>query len=145
MKFNKWTKRLCLWILFAISFACFYYSINLRTYTHLSKEGVKTQGQVRTLTPENHNTYTYTFSVANKEFAGIGQLDDKGLKIGDSVEIVYLPQSPNASTDDDLSEKIQREWTTLWLGIVIFPAFLIFALEIGAKFNKLHSFKQYHH
>jgi hypothetical protein len=64
----------------------------------LSEEGVSVTGRVQKLTPDDHHTFIYAYTVNGRSYRKTDRHMSE--KVGDAIEVVYLPADPEVSARD---------------------------------------------
>ncbi|MHB8473117.1 MAG: hypothetical protein ACYDC8_09795 [Gammaproteobacteria bacterium] len=87
---------------------------NLFLLYRLANHGVITIGHVIELRAHEHTTVIYLFtsdgkSYTGKGYSGYGNPPFNLLKIGDPVQITYLPNTPQLSCSGDAKEQLREQ------------------------------------
>jgi len=83
-------------------------------FYRLASHGVVTEGRVLELREREHTTIVYVFTYGAKRYSGQGRVGfgnppfDR-LKIGDPVQITYLPNTPQLSCSGDAKEQFREQ------------------------------------
>jgi hypothetical protein len=96
-------------------------SFNWSSYRHLAMHGVRTEGKVTALLPEDHATARYTYSVGGRVFTGQFQPRSPNptlehLRVGQAVTVYYDPTSPGFSVLGDPGPIYWNETASVFIG-----------------------------
>jgi hypothetical protein len=115
----------------ALAIGSFLYSVNLRSYVHLSRKGTRVTGLVVAREPENHDSLTARYTVNGQvyelrtSFVAEPNPDKGKLHVGDSVTVVYLPTSPRTATLGEPRALIANEAISIALSMLMAPTFIL--------------------
>ena len=123
---KRYVPWLAAWILFAVGLGVFLSSINWWSYRELARNEKSSKAIVIETTCQDHQTFTYTFSVEGRTYKGsgtdgYGNPECKELRTGDQVTIHYLTSDPGISTPGDISERLRNETTSIALASFLVP------------------------
>ena len=110
-----WPARAVVWLI-VYGFFLIPVTSMLKPQWQLARYGVRTEGRVIALTPENHATIRYSFQVGGLTYEGSDQ-PPFALAIGESLPVTYLPSKPATSTAGEPS--LEGWW---FLPFVLLPA-----------------------
>lgn len=96
----------------------------------LIESGVRTEGRVIALEPDNHQIVHYEYKVGNEKFngsghAGSGNPPFRELSIGDSVIVFYEPTQPKSSTLGYPQGLYYRNWGGVIFATVVIPIVIV--------------------
>jgi hypothetical protein len=124
---------LCLFIAYAILAS----SVRLPSLLSLMCKHDVTMGTIVSVTPEDHDTYHYSFRVLGLDYDGAGFIDKRDIRTGQQIKIKYCPGNPKWSAPDDLDLESAFRWEIAFvvLSATILPAIgtLILALRLQLK------------
>ena len=118
--------------------------LNLPTFRRLVAEGVRADGTVTAPDCGNHATVRYTFEVAGRQVAGVGQPGwgnppcDQ-LRAGDRLVVWYLPAAPAVNRLGDPRPRLDNELVSVALAATVMPALLVGALTVRWRHRAKHA------
>src|SRR5207237_7449936 len=88
---------------------------------NLSKNGIRTIGQVTALEPTNHQVVRYTYVVDSLEYLGSGNAGHgnppfENIRVGQSVLVFYDPMNPKVSS---LGYPQARLYGNVWVAVMV--------------------------
>lgn len=122
-------KVLMLWLIGAAAITIPLSRVNLLHYQRLA-HGVRTNGVVTALEPDNHRAVRYSFSVADKRYSGVGKAgfgnpEFDGLSLGQGVIVYYISGNPDESCPGIPDKLIKNEIPPIILAGITFPAYAL--------------------
>ena len=119
-----------LWLAIYICFAILIAFLTGTEHYRLAKSGVNTKGTITATEPENHRTVRYSYVIGQTNYVG-GESVGGGfeqLKIGDPVEVFYVPDEPNISCIcDPVAEWSEDKFSTA-LAPLMFSTFIVIVI-----------------
>jgi hypothetical protein len=95
----------------------------------LADRGVHTTGRVVALEPKQHQSIRYQYQVGGTEHSGVwGPWPLQGVHVGESIEVTYLPDSPEVSVS---GAPVTKGWW--FLPFVALPAVGLLAALFGVR------------
>lgn len=90
----------------------------------ISSRQQNTAGVITSCPPSSHNSYEYTFSVANVEYNGVSNTLDRRASVGDHVIVYFDPDAPHNNSLGSFST-VSRKW------LMVIPLPFAFGLIAG--------------
>jgi len=125
-RIGLWPARAVMWLMVYGLFLIPVTSM-LKPQWELKRHGVRTQGRVIALTPENHATVRYRFEVSGVAYQGSWG-PPFNVAVGDSLPVTYLPNRPATSIAGEPS--LEGWW---FLPFVLLPGVATLAAFVGVR------------
>ncbi len=125
---SKKTIGLAIFMSLYVLGAYYFGSKNLPKLWSLTNKSNTTIATVVSITPSNHDTYTYTYrDKMEKSYQNRGTIHDQNLHLGQKVKISYFPDKPEWSYDEEVRPKLVTEIVF----VIIVPAVISGFLSYG--------------
>lgn len=112
---------------------------NLGVYYQLYLNGIETQGVVVKPTCEKHLEFIYSYELNGRHYEGVGQSGTgkycKELRVGDPVQIFYLPTKPKISVSGNSKALFFNEMISVGLSAILFPLIVLLGYFLHRKKN----------
>lgn len=102
-------------------------------YVQLARAGVPVEAIVVRPDCGNHATFIYRFEVDGRQFESRDHASPTGrdcdsLKVGEKIEILYLPTDPSVTMVGNPNEQLLGERISIALASLVMPGFILWAL-----------------
>lgn len=111
--------------------------VNVPRFFRLILDGRQVDAIVREVTPREHETFVYEYTIGGKKFIGFGFLSDGMVQRGQRLSVLYSSSEPGLSVAGDPKEKLVNELLAIVLSLMIFPVTIVFLFELNFKLMKL--------
>lgn len=114
------TAALLTFVLVAVLFGQF----NWFRFRTLARGGIRVEGEVTKLEPQNHLSVSYSYQVGGTAFLGVGKSgygnpDFHSLKVGDKVHVYYDPRNPAKSILGEPEYRLKNESVSVLLAATV--------------------------
>lgn len=141
--FNVIGRILTYLFLVALIFLALFSATNGRNHYVLSQNSVKTIGTISKTYCEHHQEFEYKFQINGKWFNGIGRagVDPtcEALRLGDSLDVFYIPDKPNININEEPRAAFQNELISDVIIACIFAGGLLFGRRLK-RYLSTHKF-----
>jgi hypothetical protein len=122
--------KLLLWLLLAVLFASLIGSVNVPRLYQLNEHGISAEAIVTAITPENHNSFLYAYTVAGTRYTGAGFIHElPKAEVGEKVSVRYLPEAPDVSCSGDVRAALINELISVGMVVLVFPPLIIWRIS----------------
>lgn len=142
------SKKLTLLVVFYLVSACVLAVIggaftDWRRLYLLTKEGQKTSGEIIAKEPSNHRALRYEYKVGNQAYQGIetrggikaGDRFDR-IRVGDTVEIVFLPTQPDISCACNPATVLRSEILFITMIVILGPIVILIFSPLAKRLRQ---------